>query len=444
MSAKEIALRKLEVLAIDCQATHSNPAKGHLLEIGWVKTRASDLPDVEQIVNKTETYLLKIPRGAVIPRAVLRVTGLRPEDLKLAHPLKTIWQRFSQTAEQTAGETETQRANLTIREIAAQNSEANCPAVIHFIRYEEPFLRSLHKKFSPQKEFPLSIVCTHEIVKRLIPGLPRKSLRAVAGYFGQSLPEYRRSLHHVSATALIWHHVVKLLEDEHGVSTFLELQEWLRQPAALKEEFYDSHYTSFDLGMVMAKGAQFWKDRLDEQAAEEHVLRGKVVQGKAESDIKEIGEEKEDRLELEMQEMEEETIPDTWTSERIVKILKSIIRLGAFQFRRAHWFCRLNESSLVWTPLGRDAGVRNLIVIEGGALHLKDCLSPSERIPVPSGHAKSLIERQKSFDLSSYDRMRVLTTEIRRILQEGRSVEICLHPDIVLRSEQLKKMLLWV
>jgi len=68
MTKKRNTLKELEVLAIDCQATHSNPDKGHILEIGWIKTRASTAVDVEKISKDVETFLLKIPRSAEIPQ----------------------------------------------------------------------------------------------------------------------------------------------------------------------------------------------------------------------------------------------------------------------------------------------------------------------------------------------------------------------------------------
>jgi DNA polymerase-3 subunit epsilon len=436
----------------------------------------------------------------------------------------------------------------------------------------------------------------------------------VAGYFGLSLPESRRSLHHVVATALIWHHLVKLLGDKHDIHTFHDLQEWLRQPATLlsdhkrareypmdegyrkdlpnlpgiyrmyrsggdllyigkakslkqrissyfhkgsrhpehilemlsqakslettvtntsieaslvesdeikrlsppynralrtnergvlffsrdlkssnpqpdschsvgplpsfyylnslvmlgdvlngsvkkvslkvikeildipseylpdrdcfvsglktfRQEFQKFLQPAFNLATLMAMGTHFWKEKLEEQAAEEDIT--------GDSEAEEI-------LELKMQEFEEKEIVDTWTPERIVKVLKSIIRLGAFQIRRSRWFCRLSESSLGWTTLVGDAEDRNLIVFKGGISHFNDPLSPSETIPVPPAHTKSLFERQKNFDLFAYDRMRITTTEIRRLIQEDRTVELCLHADVYLRNEQLKKILQWV
>jgi hypothetical protein len=44
----------------------------------------------------------------------------------------------------------------------------------------------------------------------------------------------------------------------------------------------------------------------------------------------------------------------------------------------------------------------------------------------------------------TYDRLRVLTTELRRLLSENRSVELSLRPTVILRNEELKKALQWV
>ena len=52
--------------------------------------------------------------------------------------------------------------------------------------------------------------------------------------------------------------------------------------------------------------------------------------------------------------------------------------------------------------------------------------------------------RQKNFDLPTYDRMRVVTTEMRRILSEGRQMKLYLKPNVVLGREELSKALQWV
>jgi DNA polymerase-3 subunit epsilon len=78
---------------------------------------------------------------------------------------------------------------------------------------------------------PLDVVCTHDIARRLLPDLPRRSLRALAGYFGRAVGPLRRSADHVEATAFVWRELVRLLAVE-GVATWSGLREWLGAPVA--------------------------------------------------------------------------------------------------------------------------------------------------------------------------------------------------------------------
>ena len=168
-------LADLRVLALDCQATGAGPATGHLLEIGWVNTWAAASARV--MARSAQSYLVQLPEGAAIPAGVQRVTGISKDIMTRSLPVEDIWRIVSATASK----------------IAASGRMDVCPTVIHYARYEEPFLRYLHTASCRKDGFPLRIICTHEIARRLIPGLPRKGLRAVAGYFGHSVPRHRRS-----------------------------------------------------------------------------------------------------------------------------------------------------------------------------------------------------------------------------------------------------------
>ncbi|GAG41786.1 unnamed protein product, partial [marine sediment metagenome] len=198
-----------QVLALDCQATGANPQKGHLLEIGWAKTCAA--VTVRPKALPVKSYMASLPQDVEIPPAVQRVTGISIEAMENALPPADIWQKVIKTAQ----------------EIATADRMNRCPTIIHYARFEASFLRNLHAQNDPRGTFPLRIICTHEIAKRLLPGLPRRGLRAVAGYFGHSVPQHRRSSDHAIATAVIWQNLVQHLDAEHDIQNLDQLANWL-------------------------------------------------------------------------------------------------------------------------------------------------------------------------------------------------------------------------
>lgn len=587
------ALTELTVLAIDCQATRSNPCAGHLIEIGWVKTNAVHPFDHEITAENARSHLVRIAKRTRIPRQFFKITGISPDEQKEASSRKSIWHNLYQAAKHTSAD-----------------NQGMCPAVIHYKRYEEPYLRQLHEEYAPGERFPFQIVCTHEIIQRLFPGLPRKSLRAVAGYFGYSLPEYRRSLHHVVATAFIWSQVVSLLEEQERITTFPDFLEWFhkspapafsgqrariypmekasRQGLPDKPGIYRMYRSTGDL-LYIGK-AKSLKNRVNsyfhvhgrhaehilEMLSQAQNLTTSVTRSAVEAAVRESDEikfhsppynralrqnerellfyskslkrkqakpdihcpigpfpsnirmeplatlndalngkikkfssrsietvlltppeyapdkacfklgleafkneyrdeirspillkhmmkwgalfwkeklaekeqdqtrESEEEMEGSLEDDDREKMEEGWTPERVFKALKRSIRLCSFQMRRARWYCRLSESSLIWPGSGISEGHKHILVIESGATNFihSDLLSPE--IKTPSGHKKNLLERQRNFDVATYDRMRILTTEMRRIIQEGRKLELCIHPGISLKTAQLKEMLKWV
>ena len=189
------SLSHLEVLVIDCQATAAAP-RGHLLEIGWAQVRNT--------VTHPHTCLIALPDGELIPPAVSRITGISEHMMRAAVDRQLAWRALSDQA-----------ASLT---------QQPAPTVIHFARFEQPFLRSLVAGV-----LPLDVVCTRDIARRLLPNLPRCSLRALAGYFGRAVGALRRSAEHVEATAFVWQELVRLLE-RSGISSWGALHDWLAAP----------------------------------------------------------------------------------------------------------------------------------------------------------------------------------------------------------------------
>jgi DNA polymerase-3 subunit epsilon len=192
----ELPLSQLEVLVIDCQATAAAP-RGHLLEIAWARSGTAG--------TCTRAHLIALAEGAKISPAVTRITGLSQLTMQDGVDPELAWRELLDAA-----------AGLTSQP---------APTVIHFARFEQPFLRIL-----AGGEPPLDIVCTHDIARRLFPDLPRRSLRALAGYLGRGVGALRRSADHVEATSFLWHELVHRLED-NGVATWSALREWLAMPA---------------------------------------------------------------------------------------------------------------------------------------------------------------------------------------------------------------------
>ncbi|MEE8378598.1 MAG: hypothetical protein V3R45_09495 [Candidatus Aminicenantaceae bacterium] len=80
---------------------------------------------------------------------------------------------------------------------------------------------------------------------------------------------------------------------------------------------------------------------------------------------------------------------------------------------------------------------------------IKRTLAPPEEYAPESllfitGYWKSSLAKQHNFDVFTYDRLRILSTEIRRILDEKRTVTLRFGPKLWLKSEQLREILKWV
>ena len=202
------SLQSLSVLALDCQATGASPVHGDLLELGWALCSGGGL-------------LMPLQSRFVVPRtqrpvrrAVRELTGWSEACLAESIEERELWRRFGEDISQ-------------LRRNARQ-----LPCIIHFARFELGFLHDLHQRLSDDGgDFPLDVVCLHAVASRLFPDLPRRSIRAVAGYLGHAPELMRRSSGHVEATAFIWRECLPLLAAV-GVSTWSELKLWLGETKA--------------------------------------------------------------------------------------------------------------------------------------------------------------------------------------------------------------------
>ncbi len=120
--------------------------------------------------------------------------------------------------------------------------------------------------------------------------------------------------------------------------------------------------------------------------------------------------------------------------------MASLVRGCARDLHRARWFCLLSESVLAW-PRVPEAQERVVLTIERGRVSARGTLTKSEVLPLPPGYETGRMTRQCCFDGNTYDRMRVLTTEIRRLVAAGRMLEVQLSRGRALNSYQLGQVL---
>jgi hypothetical protein len=153
--------------------------------------------------------------------------------------------------------------------------------------------------------------------------------------------------------------------------------------------------------------------------------------------------EDEDLLEetSDVEDDEEDIESFIWTPESAAGLLESMVRHGTLMIRRSRWFCRVSESTIGWESR---RGEKHLMIIASGLPGRSVRVPSGDRLPTPPGHEKSFQERQQSFDLQTYDRMRVLTTELRRLVSEERKVELRFGPSSDFENPDLEKLLRWV
>jgi hypothetical protein len=209
--------------------------------------------------------------------------------------------------------------------------------------------------------------------------------------------------------------------------------EYAPDPACLQEGlgiFRNEHFNSIQqlspLRLLTGLGATLWRRRMEAAEAADTV--------------------KDDRDENESDDAlgQDTSAEQVWTPEAVAKYIDHRVLHTAHLIRRARWLCLLSESSLAWEPAGKPGHFDNRIVLEGGSVTRLETRDAAEEIPVPPRFDRSFHRRQKHLNLITYDRLRILTTELRRLVAEGRRVRLRLRPGVFLENDELKKALRWV
>jgi DNA polymerase-3 subunit epsilon len=180
------------------------------------------------------------------------------------------------------------------------------------------------------------------------------------------------------------------------------------------------------LRLLTALGAQLWRERLETAAIAEMVTKNENDNGDVDTEQAESGKE------------------HIWTPEAVAHSIEKMVLHSAHLIRRARWFCLLSESSLTWSSADDGDHYKILVVFENGTVLERDDVKTGKNAPIPPGYAKSFQARKKNINLITYDRLRVVTTELRRLLSEERDIELRLGPKVTLNRREVMRALQWV
>jgi hypothetical protein len=83
-------------------------------------------------------------------------------------------------------------------------------------------------------------------------------------------------------------------------------------------------------------------------------------------------------------------------------------------------------------------------VIEKGEIALSEAVDANTPAPIPPGHRRPVAARREAFTLASFDRLRVLTTELKRLSAAGAPLTLRLGAGPALEGSRLASALWWV
>jgi DNA polymerase III epsilon subunit-like protein len=131
-----------------------------------------------------------------------------------------------------------------------------------------------------------------------------------------------------------------------------------------------------------------------------------------------------------------------WTPAAVIAWLDGIVRRGSQLVRRGRWLMMLANATLGWTRDGPEAPHERVLSICLGDIH--PVASPHGVNGVtesPVANDSRQIRRRIFESAATHDRLRVLTTEIKRLLSEDRQVRLRLAAGGVLENRSLIRLL---
>jgi DNA polymerase-3 subunit epsilon len=136
-----------------------------------------------------------------------------------------------------------------------------------------------------------------------------------------------------------------------------------------------------------------------------------------------------------------EDAPDGWDDDRVRRDLERAVLQGTQLLRRARWLALLASSRIEFREPG--ATRWRTLTIRRGEVEAGDAHAATSRPPsVASGRRPSRRERQ-AIDAATYDRLRVITSELKRVLDGGGDAAMHVGRHAIERAH-LARLLRWV
>ena len=104
-------------------------------------------------------------------------------------------------------------------------------------------------------------------------------------------------------------------------------------------------------------------------------------------------------------------------------MLDGIVRRGGHLVRRGRWFLTLANATLRWQVTPQNKVSERTLLIQDGHIRCAAGLSAEKRQGRASSDPSQMARRQ-IFTSATYNRLRVLTTELRRLLGTQRCVHL--------------------
>jgi DNA polymerase III subunit epsilon len=126
-----------------------------------------------------------------------------------------------------------------------------------------------------------------------------------------------------------------------------------------------------------------------------------------------------------------------WTAKLLASTLEHLLFSAARQRRRARWIAEISESFLAWDlPTGK----RRWIQFHRGKIDDSGYLSAGAHRGSENTLRLSRTDRLSSFDLFTYDRLRIALTEMRILLGEGNNVVLGLSSKFKVSADFLRRV----